>query len=456
MDGEKREETTARFACDAGTFEGWRDGEVVQVRAIRYATSERYGEPVPYRYPEGVHEMRALAPFAAQNVSRIESMLAGFDVSERPQEESCQYLSITLPAAAAEADAAASPDAPAPKLPVMVWIHGGAFRSGGCDEPCYDRRPLVTEGGVIVVNVSYRLGVLGFLRDRDGNFANLGLLDLIEALRWVRHNIAAFGGDPDNVTIFGQSAGGEAVRCIILAVRTDDLYRRAIIQSDPIGTVNGRDAMERKKLDEFNTLPVDAPIEDVLAMQATITDHVNEMGLARFMSFGPHYGVWPLPDEAGIAARLREVAPTHDLIMGCTTREVAAYVGVSDVIDALDFFPLTRVPFEKVIRTMTHLIFTDPSVLFAQLYAECGGRAFFYLSYWMERASLLGACHASELPLLFGGEETGESPLRQGLSSEEIMAAGKPLRKRWTDFARDGSVDTATIPGILCLTEMHA
>ncbi len=100
--------------------------------------------------------------------------------------------------------------APGDKRPVMVWIHGGSYVFGAGDAAIYDARALVEEQGVIVVSVTYRLGLLGFLGGSGGRAANVGLLDIIEALRWVKANIAAFGGDTDNITLFGQSAGGDA------------------------------------------------------------------------------------------------------------------------------------------------------------------------------------------------------------------------------------------------------
>ena len=107
-------------------------------------------------------------------------------------------------------------------------------------------------------------------------------------LRWIHANIEAFGGDPTNVTLFGESAGGDLVRCIMLSKGTDDLYRRAIIQSDPMGTLENREGMEHKILDELNELPLDAPIEQILEAQQAITSHVTERGLAKYLIFAPH------------------------------------------------------------------------------------------------------------------------------------------------------------------------
>jgi para-nitrobenzyl esterase len=120
-------------------------------------------------------------------------------------DEHCQRLSVTVPVERRAGEA----------LPVMVWIHGGAYIIGAGDAPIHDPAQLVREHRVIVVTVTYRLGILGFLGSARGRPANLGLLDLIEALRWIGRNIAAFGGDPHNVTLFGHSAGGDAIAHLI-------------------------------------------------------------------------------------------------------------------------------------------------------------------------------------------------------------------------------------------------
>lgn len=267
--------------CPAGTFRGRSENGAVQFLGIRYATSERFGAPVPYTYPEGVHDAVTPCPLAFQVSSPLVENMLGVDVDTVHQEESCQYLSLTVPEGSGE------------ELPVMVWIHGGAFEVGGCD--LGDRLPLATECNVIVVGIGYRLGVLGFLRDREGKLANNGLLDLIEGLRWVKENISSFGGDPDNITLFGQSAGAEAVRSIMLSDGTGYLYGRAILQSPPLSSMTNRTAMTEKMLEELNLMPIDADIDEVKKVQVSISSHVTEKGPAKYLKFGPNYGVFPLP-----------------------------------------------------------------------------------------------------------------------------------------------------------------
>ncbi|RAF56753.1 carboxylesterase, partial [Burkholderia multivorans] len=110
--------------------------------------------------------------------------------------------------------------------PVLVWVHGGAYVTGAGDAEIYDPHTLVDEQHIIVVSVTYRLGVLGYLGQGRPEHSNLGLLDQISALRWVQRNIAAFGGAPDNVTLAGQSAGADACAHLMIAEATDGLFSR--------------------------------------------------------------------------------------------------------------------------------------------------------------------------------------------------------------------------------------
>ena len=423
--------------CPAGTFEGCRDGGAIQFLGIRYAESERFAAPIPYKYPDGTHKMATASPLAIQSSSDMGMHMTGVDVDSISQEESCQYLSITVP------------EGPREKLPVMVWIHGGSFEGGGCDLVSYDRRPLVTECGVIVVGIGYRLGVLGFLRDRDGKLCNNGLLDIIEGLRWVKDNVQPFGGDPENITLFGESAGGEAVRCVLLSEGTGDLYKKAIIQSAPVGVMSNRTAMETKMLEELNRMPIDAGIDEVKKIQASVSSHVTEKGPQKYMIFGPNFGVFPLPEESGIEDRMKRIASDHDIIIGTTDREVAVFIGLKKGIVALDRFVLTRWIVESIIKKKSESMFTKPSEDFARQYVKCGGKAYLYRFSWMKDYDYIGACHTSDVQLLFGAKGLEGMDISMGKTESETLEEGKPMRKIWAEFARTGKVEETEIKGIL-------
>ena len=440
----ERHDTMITWTCDVGSFAGFEKDGCTHATGIRYATSKRWEPPIPYVYDAGVHECTSPAPFAVQLPSKIESALVGMAYEDYPQEESCQYLSITMPMGAT----------PESSLPVMVWIHGGAYRNGGCDGPSYNRSPLVRENGVVVVGVNYRLGVLGFVRDQDGRPSNNGLLDILEALLWINRNISAFGGDPGNVTLFGQSAGADAIMRIMAIEGAELLYRRAIMQSAPLGTLAGRAAMETKMLEELNAVPADATTQQLRDAQASVVAHVTEKGTAKRMVFAPHFGVFPLPSEEDAKVQIRRIAPSHELLIGATTREVAAYVGTNKKFAAIDRFPITRPIAERVIKRIGDEIFNAPVAEFARSYAEAGGTTFLYTFSWMQGESVLGASHCSDCLLLFGAETAEGKPGCMGLSAQEVLEAGTPFRKVWADFAKTGKVERASLDRMVEIRKM--
>src|SRR5262249_54860998 len=176
------------------------DGALLHVRGIRYGRAARFAAPQAMTPWFDVLDATARGPACPQLPSRLE-FVTGRVIDDLPMSEDCQGLSVTAPS---DADG----------LPVMVWFHGGAYVTGGGEAPKYDADELARGGRVVVVRVSYRLGVLGYLS--PSGVDNLGLRDQVLALQWVHDNIAAFGGDPNKVTVFGQSAGGDSVFSLLL------------------------------------------------------------------------------------------------------------------------------------------------------------------------------------------------------------------------------------------------
>ena len=229
--GENRRITDAGFdealavKCVNGTFVGRRAGNLIVYRGIPFVGRQPVGElrwkaPVEAVPDDGVYEAFYNGKCAPQREIEYSSAYV--------QGEDCLYLNLW------KAD-----DGSAEKKPVMVWIHGGGFEIGGTVDPGYDFQNFVTENpDVIVVSVAYRLGVLGFLHlshlpDGAGcpDAQNLGLMDQLEALKWVHGNIAGFGGDPDKVTIFGESAGAGSVSLLPLVKGAGRYFRRVIAES---------------------------------------------------------------------------------------------------------------------------------------------------------------------------------------------------------------------------------
>jgi para-nitrobenzyl esterase len=208
------------------------DGAVRVFRGIPFAAppvgERRFKAPEPARPWEGVRP--AIEPGPACVQAKVFD-----DIVPRATGEDCLYLDLWTPARAA-----------GERLPVMVWIHGGGFQAGFGSEPRHEGTPLARKG-VVVVTVNYRLGIFGFFAHPEltaesgrGASGNYGLMDQLAALRWVRDNAAAFGGDPANVTIFGESAGSFAVSALVASPLARGLVHRAIGES---GAFLGRNAL---------------------------------------------------------------------------------------------------------------------------------------------------------------------------------------------------------------------
>ncbi|WNY33138.1 carboxylesterase family protein [Curtobacterium flaccumfaciens] len=284
-------------------------------------------------------------------------------------DEHCQRLSITLPADVS----------PGEQLPVMVWIHGGSYVIGGGDLPIYDARDLVTEQRVIVVSVTFRLGVLGFLGDGDTIPANLGLLDLVESLRWVRANIASFGGDPDLVTVFGQSAGGDAAAHLMISAGAEGLFRRAIIQSAPLGLSRRRARMNRAMIRAVGSVHADTALDDLLDRQALGTRAAAPYGLAAGMPFGTQYGFAPLPAERDLDAAWSRVAPDVDVLIGSGSDEAGMYVPLVPGLRRVTRSRVLRSALRWwVVRPLSDVIYGRDARRFTERHRRAGGRATSY------------------------------------------------------------------------------
>ena len=219
--------TLGRPAVQGGVISGAQADGVWSYLGIPYAAPPigelRWRPPQPVESWEGTRSCLRYGPSCPQQTSLLETALLGVGRTS----EDCLYLNVWTPAR--------SPDE---KLPVMVWIHGGSFTSGSGSMPVYAGEKLAGAGDVVVVTINYRLGPFGFLAHPElskesprGVSGNYGLLDQIAALKWVRHNIAAFGGDPQRVTAFGESAGAISILDLMASPLAGGLFQRAIVQS---------------------------------------------------------------------------------------------------------------------------------------------------------------------------------------------------------------------------------
>ena len=286
----ERQPDLVRIETPWGEFPAVEADGVVRLRNIRYARADRFAAPQPVDPDPAESAELQFTTIACPQPPSASAAVLGDPLTGARFDEDCLRLTITRPAEI---------DGP---LPVMVCFHGGAYVSNAGDLPGFDPSTLVREHGLIVVSVTYRLGLLGFIGDdaRQRHSANLGLLDVIEALRWVRDRIAGFGGDPDAVTVSGHSSGGDAIAHVLVSEGADGLVRRAIIQSAPFGIRNRRDAMHAKMREAIGELRSDVSYDDLFAAQARAKRAGAGFGLRSGMSFCTEYGRAPLPAEADI------------------------------------------------------------------------------------------------------------------------------------------------------------
>ncbi len=372
--------------------------------------------------------------------------LLGIQSSTLPYDEDCLKLSIAMPA-----------EQPTKKRPVMVWIHGGSYVVGAGDSPIFDTRPLCIEQDVVVVSVTYRLGLLGFLGGYRDRPANLGLLDIIEALRWVQKNISVFGGDADNVTLFGESAGGDAIAHLMISEGTEGLFHKAIIQSAPLGIRSDRRAMSEAMGKVASSIDETDSIDDLLKTQQKVILTGNKFGLKGGMPFSPQYGHYPLPDEARAEAVWEKRAKEIDVLIGYNKEETALFIYAMPTILKISKLPLIGPLFKSaIVKRTTAKVYSDAIVEFAKRHSKAGGNAYRYHLTWGENRDFLGACHTIDLPLLFGNWDTWKNArLIEDLPKEELIQNGKKVRHMWASFARSGKLDgiSGTIPDVLTWTQ---
>ncbi|MFC4312838.1 carboxylesterase family protein [Steroidobacter flavus] len=429
--------TAPSFDAPAGRIIGWRDGRVIRATGLRYARALRFQPPTPE--PAASTDLPATewSPACAQADHPFGMGLMKSSVRTLASTEDCLRLSVTAP----------DDIAPVDKRPVMVWIHGGSYVFGAGDAAIYDARALVEEQGVIVVSVTYRLGLLGFLGGAGGRAANLGLLDIIEALRWVKKNIAAFGGDADNITLFGQSAGGDAIAHLMIAEGAQDLFRRAIIQSAPLGISLGRRKMSEAMMKIAARVTHDAPTEEVIGAQASVVSASQGFGWPAAMPFGTQYGHHPLPPEEDVDSAWSRCASRFDVLIGSAAEEGSFFIPIMEPLRKLSALPLLGdMVRHVVVRTITRKVYAVAADRFASRHARAGGRAYTYKIHWGSKTNRLGATHAIDLPLLFGDESTWrDADLVAGLSWADVHTSAQKVRALWSTFARTGRLE----PGLI-------
>jgi len=374
-----------------------------------------------------------------------------------PPAEDCLYLNVWAPAQPAAA-----------KLPVMVWIHGGGFVNGGSSPAVYDGQHFARRG-IVFVSANYRIGRFGFFahpalsREAASEpLGNYGYLDQIAALKWVRANIAAFGGDPANVTLFGESAGGGSVNTLLVSPLARGLFHKAIVQSGggrAGGLMKPRALPEAEQAGLAFAKGAGITGEDAAALTAlrklpaaTIVGGLNLMtaGPQRETYGGPMIDGKVVVEEPEVAFRAGRQMKVPYMI-GANDREFGFMVPPPDAVDGM----LARFGAERdqvvaaydtgrtgnlgevAVGLVSDTAMVEPARLLARLASRAGQRTYAYRFSYVassERKAAAGALHATEVPFVFA---TVRAKYAEATTGEDV-ALGEAANAYWAAFARTG------------------
>ncbi|MEU4286836.1 carboxylesterase family protein [Kribbella sp. NPDC026596] len=441
-----------------GVLRGSREAGLAVFRGIPYAEAPvgalRFAAPEPVRGWDGVRPALAYGPPPPQ------SGLLG--VSEDTPGDDWLTLNVWTP----------DPD-PAAGLPVMVWIPGGGYAIGNSSLPEYDGGHLARNGAV-VLTLNYRLGIEGF-GQLDGAPANRGLLDQVAALHWVQDNIRMFGGEPDRVTIFGESAGGGSVAALLAMPRAAGLFRRAIAQSVP-GTYFSAELAADIAAACAAELGVPPTVSGLSTVAPARLPAAGDAVSAKIIQWRERWGQIthrPIPYAPVVDGDVLPATPWQALADGAA-RDVVLVVGhtrdehrLFSLIDGV----LGQVTHEQT-ETALHMLAPDPdgvrryrevfpvladedlyelvnadwlfrmpSLHLADAQIAGGGQAYLYELTWPAPGlgGGLGACHGLDVPLVFGNLTSGQPAVLIGdppsPAAEELSAQ---MRTAWTAFATHG------------------
>jgi para-nitrobenzyl esterase len=449
-----------------GPVRGTGDGRARAWKGIRYAAPPlgdlRFRAPEPPERWTEVVDATTFGPACPQPPLPNVPLDLG-----APQSEDCLLLNIW----------ASSDTEPGDGKPVMVWLHGGAYILGSGSQPLYDGRRLASSGDIVVVTLNYRLGALGFLDLSSFNTArrrfdsNIGLRDVLAALGWVRDNIAAFGGDPEKVTLFGESAGAGIVTTLLATPAAEGLFAGAIAQSSPATSVYDRDRARRVAvaiLDKLGIVPSDVerlhgvPTAAMLAASNAVFNEVpvRNPGTLAFVPIVDGDLLHDYPVKLAQQGRSHPVP----LIIGTNKHEAALFRLMRSPLMPITPHAITsmftqiaaeqpdlQLPTEEQIGSAyarvrrkarslsiaTDVGFRMPSVWLAEGHSRVAPLYLYRFDYSTPLLKLLlvRAAHATELPYVWGNLGGPKDPtLRLGGAKTAKAVSGR-VRTRWINFA---------------------
>jgi para-nitrobenzyl esterase len=434
-----------RVKTSAGTVEGAWEGGMAVFKGLPYAAPPvdalRWRAPQPAKPWQGVRKADAFGKACMQAPGAAVAAGAG-DIG--PMGEDCLTLNLWMPRARTSA-----------KHPVMVWIHGGALVFGAGSQPLYDGQALAARGAV-VVSLNYRLGALGFfdhpaLAGSSGGDVNFGLLDQVAALKWVRDNIAAFGGDPGNVTVFGESAGGQSVLALFASPKARGLFQRGIVQSAYGIPGSSRAKARTVSIKVASSLGVPGADATAARLRAIPAQRFATAFRGEDMSLAPGFvigdNVLPEPILDTFQKQRQAKLP---LILGNNSDEatVATAFGMDPaaVVGRLGagkillkpLYPGVKDDAELGRQAVRDLVFTAFAKRIATLHAQRAPTWRYYFSYVQSglRPDAAGVGHGGEIAFVMG---TGDSCGCLGASlSAADRAVSRNVGDYWFAFARNG------------------
>ncbi|MCW7942353.1 carboxylesterase [Streptomyces hygroscopicus] len=448
----------------AGAVRGRREDGLAVFRGIPFAQPPvgegRFAAPRPPHAWEGTREAYAFGPPPPQEAG-IQGRTAG---PAAPLGDDWLTVNVWTP----DAD-------PAARRPVMVWIYGGAYKLGHSGSPGYDAQHIARDGDLVVVTFNYRVGMEGFALI-EGAPANRGLLDQVAALEWVRDNITAFGGDPGQVTVFGESAGAGSVAALLAMPRAAGLFRRAIAQSVP-----GTYFSEELARDLAGALAAEVGLRATVADLSTTDPRrltAAGQGLGRKMhQYQDRWGkaaptvtpFSPVVDGEVLPATpwralADGVARDVELVAGHNREEFQLFLVLGGLLGKISDEQVTaalrlfvpgpdgerayRAAYpdaaadELYERVHSDWLFRMPTVHLLDAQVAGGGRAYGYELTWPAPGSkgVLGACHGLDIPLVFRTftADLGSLLFAGVEPSPEAEALSSRFRASWTAFARTG------------------
>ena len=459
-----------------GKVAGYIQDGVTIFKGIPYAKANRFEAPVQADSWEGIRSCRQYGPVSPQGVRSgwaNDEIAFAFNWNDGVQGEDCLRLNVWTPALDSR------------KRPVMVWLHGGGYSAGSGQElPSYDGTSLAFAEDVVVVSINHRLNVLGFLDlsaygEKYAKSANAGLLDIVASLKWVRDNIAAFGGDPSNVTIFGQSGGGGKVTTLLATPCAKGLFHKAIVQSGSmlrtmeskysrkIGIATVRNlGLDASSIDKISEVPYGELLAAGEKAIAQVKAEADRDGVASFI-----FGWAPTVDGAVLPSQPFDpqapaISADIPMIIGTTRHEfsMTTYVpalrnaGREEVIGILKgrygegterFLELfaKAYPGSKPADMLDADFVFRPSAIEQALRKSLQGAApvYMYMFNWESPVldGILRSTHCMEIPFVFNNADRHASMTGGGAQAMELASK---MSHCWAEFARCGKPSAEGLP----------